>query len=335
MTAAFLTESQFQGKVPSSHSNMRTEMAWQAALQSEHFNIFQYEQVKDYDVVFVIFPKALVKLNMIGIEMNYSQSQRDQDNMKIYQLPVVETLKKNNKRVCCIQEGPTYVFNDYDLPNQFNFYNQLSECDIIFAHNEYDTHFFKGLFPRIKIKRIPTLMVVNNDTCPYHWVPEIKAVISGNFCRWYGGFQSYLAATEFQCPIFVPASHCKRPGEEQVPNLTHMPWVHWTQWMEQLSHFKYAVSMMPTIAAGTFSANCGYYGIPCIGNEKVDTQREFFPDLSIDVHDVYEARHLAHMLREDKTFYENCSNHAKLKFKHSIHGNTELWVEEMQKNIYG
>ena len=272
---------------------------------------------------------------MIGIEMNYSQSQRDQDNMKIYRLPVVETLKKNNNCVCCIQEGPTYVFNDYDLPNQFNFYNQLSECDIIFAHNEYDTHFYKGIFPRTKIRRIPTLMIVNNDTCPYLWTPEDKTIISGNFCRWYGGFQSYLVATEFQCPIYVPASHCKRPGEEQVPELTHMPWVFWTQWMEQLSHFKYAVSMMPTIAAGTFSANCAYYGIPCIGNEKVDTQMEFFPELSVDVHDVYEARHLAIMLREDKVFYEHCSNHAKLQFKHSVHGNHELWANEIDEALNG
>jgi hypothetical protein len=334
MKTAFLTESQFQAKVPLNCSNMRTEMAWQAALQSDHFNIFQYEQVKDYDAVFVIFPKALVKLNMIGIEMDYANSRRDCDNIKIYSLPVIETLKKNNKRVCYIQEGPTNVFNDYDLPNQFNFYNQLSECDIIFAHNEYDTHFYKGLFPRSKVYHIPTLMIVNNDTCPFHWNPENKTIISGNFAAWYGGFQSYLVATEFNYPIFVPASHCKRPNEEQVPNLHHMPWVDWTQWMKQLSQFKYAVSMMPTIAAGTFSANCAYYGIPCIGNEKVDTQAGFFPELSVDVHDIYESRHLAAMLREDATFYEQCSNHAKLKFKNSVNGNPEAWLENMKSLIY-
>ena len=334
MKTAFLTESQFQAKVPLNCSNMRTEMAWQAALQSDHFNIFQYEQVKDYDAVFVIFPKALVKLNMIGIEMDYANSRRDCDNIKIYSLPVIETLKKKNKRVCYIQEGPTNVFNDYDIPNQFNFYNQLSECDIIFAHNEYDTHFYKGLFPRSKVHHIPTLMIVNNDTCPFHWNPENKAVISGNLAAWYGGFQSYLVATEFNCPIFVPASHCKRPNEEQVPNLYHMPWVDWTQWMKQLSQFKYASSMMPTIAAGTFSANCAYYGIPCIGNEHVDTQLEFFPELSIDVHDIYEARHLAAMLREDTAFYEQCSSHAKLRFKNSVYGNADEWLKIMTTKIY-
>jgi len=43
---------------------------------------------------------------------------------------------------------------------------------------------------------------------------------------------------------------------------------------------------MLTIAAGTFSLNCAYFGIPCIGNEKVDTQRLCFPELSVDVENI-------------------------------------------------
>ena len=331
MKYAFLTEMGFAGTIPSNHSNMRTEFAWMHALQADHFNIHSYEQVKGYDVVFIIFPKATVKLNTVGIEMTTPGADKD---IGIYRKPIVETLKKNNIKVCSVQEGPAWFFNEYDVVTQFNYYNQLAECDIIFAHNSYDTHFFKGLFPRTKVVRIPTLMIVNNDTCPYKWTPEDKSVISGNFCRWYGGLQSYIVATVFEVPIFVPASHCKRPGEEKVPELNHMPWVFWTQWMEQLSHFKYAVSMMPTIAAGTFSANCAHYGIPCIGNEKVDTQLEFFPDLSVDVHDVYEARHLAVMLHKDKSFYETCSHHARVKFQNSVHGNPKLWLEEMEKSLY-
>lgn len=328
MKIAFLTESQFQGKVPVNHPNMRTEMAWQAALQSDHFNLFQYEQVINYDVVFIIFPKALVKLNMIGVEMEYSHSQRDYDNIKIYSLPVVETLKKHNKKVCYVQEGPSYVFNDYDLTTQFNFYNQLAECDVLFAHNEYDTHFYKGLFPQSKVAVIPSLMFLI-DITP---VKENKAIIGGNFARWYGGFQSYVVATEFNCPISVPSSHCKRNGEEQVPNLTHLPWVMWNDWMKQLSTFKYAVNLMPTIAAGTFSLNCAYFWIPCIGNENVDTQRELFPELSVDVNDIHTARHLAHQLYVDKDFYDHCSYYAKNKIIDHRYLNTIKWLEYI-KNI--
>ena len=321
----------FEGRIPANHTNMRTEFAWMYALQADHFNIHQYEMVKDYDIVFIVFPKATVKLNTVGVEMTMPGADKD---IGIYSKPIVEMLKKNNELVCTVQEGPSWFFNEYDMPTQFNFYNQLAGCNIIFAHNEYDTHFYKGLFPQTRIKVIPTLMIVNNDTCPFQATPEDKAIIGGNFCHWYGGFQSYLVATEFNCPIFVPASHCKRSGEEQVPNLKHLPWVFWTKWMEQLSTFKYAVSLMPTIAAGTFSLNCAYYGIPCIGNEKVDTQQEFFPELSVDVHDVFSARHQANLLRE-KEYYEGASHHAKKKFKESAHSNVNKWLEVMKDNIYG
>ncbi len=333
MRSAFLTEMGFEGKIPANHNNMRTEFAWMHALQADHFNIHNYTQVKDYDIVFIIFPKATVKLNTVGLEMTTPGADKD---IGIYTHPIIECLKTNNNRkVCAVQEGPAWFFNEYDLVTQFNFYNLLAECDIIFAHNEYDCHFYKGLFPQTRVKPIPTLMIVNNDTCPYHATPEAKAIIGGNFCHWYGGFQSYVVATEFQCPIYVPASHCKRKGEEQVPNLHHLPWVFWTKWMEQLSTFKYAVNLMPTVAAGTFSANCAYYGIPCIGNEKVDTQMTFFPELSVDVNDVHSARVMALNLRENKEFYEQASHHAKKKFALSVHGNVEEWLKKMNDSIYG
>ena len=73
--------------------------------------------------------------------------------------------------------------------------------------------------------------------------------------------------------------------------------------MNVLSTFKYAVHLMPTVAAGTFSLNCAYFGIPCIGNIKVDTQRFCHPDLSVAVDDVSKARTLAHRLQNDSDFY--------------------------------
>jgi hypothetical protein len=104
-----------------------------------------------------------------------------------------------------------------------------------------------------------------------------------------------------------------REGEDQLIN--HLPRVMWTDWMEQLSSFKYAVHLMPTVAAGTFSLNCAYFGIPCIGNEKVDTQRLCHPDLAVDVEDVEKAVMLAERLRDDKEFYQKCSTTSKENYK--------------------
>jgi hypothetical protein len=333
MKAAFLTEMGFNGKIPKEHENMRTEFAWMNALDADHFNIHQYEQVKDYDVVFIIFPKATVKLNMVGVEMTTPGDDKD---ITIYSKPIVSKLKGQNKLVCVVQEGPSYLFNDYDLVTQFNFYNQLSEADIIFAHNEYDTHFYKGLFPQTKVAVIPSLMLttIRGLQLPIP-IKEAKCMIGGNFARWYGGFQSYIVATDFDCPIFVPASHCKRPGEEQVPGLKHLPWVMWNQWMKQLSTFKYAVNLMPTVAAGTFSMNCAYYGIPCIGNEKVDTQINLFPELSVDVNDIHQARFLALQLKNDIQFYEQVSSYARRKLTDSYYNNPTKWLAHMKEAIYG
>ena len=51
---------------------------------------------------------------------------------------------ENNKKICYVQEGPNWWFNDYNIVDQFNFYNILSKCDIIFSHNEIDERLAAG-----------------------------------------------------------------------------------------------------------------------------------------------------------------------------------------------
>jgi hypothetical protein len=97
--------------------------------------------------------------------------------------------------------------------------------------------------------------------------------------------------------------------------------------MQQLSTFKYAVHLMPTVAAGTFSLNCAYFGIPCIGNNKVDTQRLCHPELSVDVNDVEAARKLAIRLRDDSAFYDMCSKTALENYKKYY--NIDIWKSKI------
>ena len=329
MRVAFLTETNYRGKWPQNFPNARTEIAWQLALDAEHYNIHEYEHVRGYDAVFIIFPKATVKLNAVGVEMTPPVG-TDKD-ITIYQKPIVDTLKKHNKKVCAVQEGPSWFFNEYDISTQVFFFNQLAECDIIFAHNTSDTRFYRGLFANNQVEVIPTLMG------PYE-VPQVstienKAIIGGNFCRWYGGFQSYIVASEFNCPIFVPSMHCKRPGEDSMSNLRHLPYMMWNEWIIHLRGYKYAVHLMPTVAAGTFSLNCAVMGIPCIGNDKVDTQTVLFPELSVDVEDVELARAIARRLRDDESFYNKVRNHAANAIKNSFYTNKSRWLEHMTNII--
>jgi hypothetical protein len=159
---------------------------------------------------------------------------------------------------------------------------------------------------------IPSLMI-EDSIKDIEWKPEEKAIIGGNFARWYGGFESYLVAQEFKVPTWGQTSHAMREGEEQI--VQHLPRVMWTDWIEQLSTFKYAVHLMPTVAAGTFSLNCAYFGIPCIGNKTVDTQRLCHPELSVDIADIESARKLANKLTTDQDFYKKCSQEAKENYE--------------------
>ena len=71
-----------------------------------------------------------------------------------------------------------------------------------------------------------------------------KAIIGGNFCRWYGGFDSYIIAQEFGVPLYAPSMGRKIDGEEQIPDLTHLPFMPWKDWMFKLAEFKYGIHLM-------------------------------------------------------------------------------------------
>ena len=322
MKIAFLTEMRFKGKVSSDHSNMRTEFSWMHALDADHYSITEFSNITGYDYVMIIFPKGGVFLNSEGKTLTNDKNAYSH----IFSSTIVSDLKLKNKFVCSIQEGPTWFVNDFTLEDQFNFYNQLAECDILFSHNHYDANWYKGLYPGKRVEVMPTLMV-EELIKTIEPKPENKAIIGGNFSRWYGGFQSYMVSTELSCPIFVQTSHSSRQGEDQIPNLTVLPRLIWYDWIKMLSTFKYAIHLMPTVAAGTFSLNCAYFGIPCIGNNKVDTQKICFPELSVDAEDVYTSRELALRLKDDISFYNECANKAKKLYKENY--NIDIWKRKM------
>lgn len=322
MKIAFLTEMGFEGKVPPNHSNMRTEFAWMYALDAEHRHIYHYKEVREYDHVFIIFPKGKTFLNAEGSRLVNQVNPVS----GLLRENIVETLKRENKKVYYVQEGPHWWYNDYEVADQVYFYNLVANCDRIFAHNESDTLYYKGMFPGKPVHVIPSLMI-ESSVGFVSLTREEKVIIGGNFARWYGGFESYSVASVFDLPIWAQTSHAMRTEEALVDSVQHLPRMLWTDWITALSDFKYAVHLMPTVAAGTFSLNCAYLGIPCIGNIVVDTQRLCHPELSVDVWDIKKARELAIKLRDDKVFYEECSNHTKLFYEEYF--SAGIWKYQM------
>ena len=294
---AFFSESGFDGKIPRDFDNMRTEYAWYVGLDATHHHVESIQSLDDnmYDLGIVIIPKTKI------------------DYLMVY--PLIEQMRRVCKKIGTMQEGPHWYFQDYPLHQQIWFYNCLMEMDVIFAHNQIDVEYYKGLTGKQNVFQNKSLMIEDKIT-PHIVNPDARdgVIIGGNMVRWYGGFDSYIIAQEFEEDVFAPSMGRKIKNEEQMEGLTHLNYMNWLSWINNLSRFKYGVHLMTTHAAGTFALNCAYHGIPCIGYEGLDTQQSCHPQLTIKMNDLTTARKLACDLKNDKDFYKTAAQTAKNNF---------------------
>ena len=216
MKIAFLTEMGFTGKVPVNHPNMRTEFAWMHALNADHRNLYHYEEIQDYDHVFIIFPKGQINYSTIGVKLGDIPNPHSELLASDWLLK----LKANNKRIYYVQEGPHWMYNELEIADQIHFYNMLASVDAIFVHNSSDVKYYEGLILNKPVHTLPTLMI-EDSIKDVEWKPEDKAIVGGNFARWYGGFESYIVAQEFQVPTWGQTSHAMKTLEDQI--ILHLP----------------------------------------------------------------------------------------------------------------
>lgn len=285
MKIAFFTEMGFQGKVPRTHNNMRTEFAWMAALNADHYNLKVTPAVQ-YDLGIVIIPKK---------DPNFD----------------INTLKQCCTKVAVMQEGPCWYWQDYSLDKQIWYYNTLIDSDIIFTHNQSDKKYYQGLTNHKDVRVMPSLMI-EDAIGKIAQVEREHVIIGGNFVSWYGGFDSMVIAQELSGTICAPSMGRKQLGEEQIIN--HLPYLEWKDWIHKLNEFKYGVHLMRTHAAGTFALNCAYLGIPCIGYRGLDSQEILHPNLTVNLGDMKSARKLAQLLKSDDEFYKQQSALAKQNY---------------------
>lgn len=277
MKIAFFTEMPFNGKVPRTQPNMRTEFAWMVGLGADHYNLNDIPE-QYYELGIVITPKnspERVNLNRI---------------------------KQFCKKIGVMQEGPFWFYQDYPLQNQIHYYNNLVEADIIFAHNEQDAKYYRGLTNHSDVRVLQSLMI-SDAVGELPTEDRSGIMIGGNMVSWYGGFDSFMLANSVTDEIYSPQMGRKQLGESEL-GITQLPYLQWNEWIKELNKRKLGIHMMRTHAAGTFALNCSYLGIPCIGYEELDTQRILHPNLSVENGDLETARKLVNKLWNDLDFYE-------------------------------
>lgn len=311
MNIAFITEGGYSGKIPRLHPNMRTDLAWICALEADHISIKDVKNVEEgvYDLGIFILPKNL------ELVVGYLDSL---------------DVRSKFKKVGFLQEGPQTYFQNYTLRLQFWFYNFVNDVDIIFVHNEIDKYYFEGLYSS-PVFVMPSLMIEDSlqDLKIKNSEDRRDVMIGGTFTEWYSGFDSYAIAVQFEGKVVSPSMGRSNRDEELA--VQKLPYLKWNEWIKELNNYKYAVHLMRTYAAGTFALNCSYLGIPCIGYEGLDTQRELHPLLSVREGDMKKANELARELRTNETFYEVVSSMTKELYAKKY--TEKIFKENFYKNI--
>jgi hypothetical protein len=281
--------------LPRDFKNMRTEYAWYVAQKASHYSINSLKEgtVPKCDLGIIIIPKNVAAI-------------------KPFEWDIVEALKGTCTKYAFMQEGPSWYFQDLNLMETFWFYNVMLNADFFLAHNKIDLHYYEGLL-RKRGYINPTLII--DDLIKD--LPEVErdnVIVGGNIGNFYGGFNSMVVGLEIAEKVYAPKMGRMKPEEKSVNEIEHLPYLEWYDWMVKLNEFKYAVHLNPNNIAGTFSLNCAYLGIPCIGSVHTDTQRICFPDLSGKPTDISGAKELIRHLRDDDKFYKLVSEKAKRMF---------------------
>lgn len=303
---AWFSEMGFAGKTPRNHDNMRTEFAWFVAQDAEHFNIKHLSNLPNnsFDIGILIIPKN------VGSYVNYD---------------IIPQIKRVCKKFAFMQEGPSWYFQDLPLDQTLWFYNIMINADFVLAHNDIDKDYYEGLLEKPCFIN-PTLMIEDNISN----LPKLQrdnVIIGGNLVRWYGGFNSLIVAQTIDKKIYAPSMGRMTDLERQIQEINHLPYLTWTQWITELNKFKIAVHLNPNSIGGTFSLNCAYLGVPCIGNINSNTQRICFPDISVRPDDIKSAKYLIKRLDEDSDFYKEISEKALRLYKENFSENvyTKTW----------
>ena len=302
MKICFLSEAGYEGKVPR-NIPMRTDQSWVCALEAYHHPIGKiivegcdYK----YDIGIVIIPKTT------GGNTGSKKSSMDREDLAKHDYPLITNFKKICNKVLVMQESTHWDWQEDSVEIMYWYYKQIAQSDGILCHNDIDVPYFEGVTGKPSFI-LPTLMM--EDVVRTSDVKEDKVFVAGNWHTTYRGFDAWVIGGEFDLPMSGFKSGKFKEGEE-YNGIDYLPWMNWHDFMFELSKHKYGVQCYQA-SAGQFPLNCAYLGIPCIGYNDINTQKDLFPKLSVDRGDILSARKLVLSLKNDSDFYEEVSKVSK------------------------
>jgi len=308
-----------------SDNYVRKDQVWADVVGADHFNIGKL--ITDswdgsiYDIAIVIIPPT-----------SKESESFDRQQLTVNNYDLVERIQVFSNKVFVMLDGTYWNWQKDDVKNMIWYYKQIYGADAILCHNDIDVNYFKGLTGK-PVHVLPTLMEentvtkLNSDRVKKN--RNEKVMVAGNWNTTENGFDAWIIGKEFKLPISGFKAD-KFKDDEDLSGINYLPPMGWDKFMINLSGYKYAVQCYHA-DDGWFSLNCAYLGIPCIGYNDTNTQRDLFPDLSVDRGDIVSARMLVYKLKDDKDFYQKCSSESFDRYEKMY--SKKIFLEKWNKII--
>lgn len=298
------TEMGLMGKMPKDYPNMRVLESQIMAWDCEHVPIQKVlqEETKYEGNAVVVLPKGDMGKEIISwLVQNHFNT-------------IKELKEKVTGELWFYQDGEAGYWNQHIVTLQIWWYNNVASCDKIICPNETDIKYYKGMFKSKPVSVMRSIMAYVPETEGFK---KDKTIISGPATREYNAFDQILIAKHFKASIWIPPM-----GQDRMPkdswdtaaslDVNYLQYMDWKTWMSKLSTYSYAVNMPGVTCAASFSLNCAWWGIPCVGNSHADTQRLCYPETSVEHNDIEGAIKIADKLKTDPEFYKTVSDDAKM-----------------------
>lgn len=235
-------------------------------------------------------------------------------------MDVVHRMKDAGKTVVLFQEAETVWPMTRSWDEIRSFVQLLQKVNLFLTHNHRDVRMW-GSQCRAAL-RWKTCLDINLATARAiePTLKVKKAILCGSsYDERANGLTGLVACYGFGNPLWHQnrsTGYADRNAE--LPELLGIRVDHevehsgWGEWLDQIAHTYIAVHPMPAAAAGRDQIAFAALGIPCIGNEELDIQRDLFPDLCLnDIYDVGPIQMFVSMLLNDQDFYDRCRDKAK------------------------
>ena len=232
-------------------------------------------------------------------------------------MDVLHQLCDAGKKVVLFQEAETAWPLTRPWDEQKDFMSLLGKVELFLTHNSRDTHIWGSFCTKYKSMRWRTCIDTVRASS-FRTGPNIERPII--FGSSYDGRANGLIGL-IACKDLGQLWHQNRStGYEDrnaemaeavgVTIAKEIPHSNWEDWMRGVAGAYVAVHPMPAASAGRDQITFAALGIPCIGNEELDIQRELFPALAVNIFDINRIRELVKMLYRETEFYRSVQNEA-------------------------